>query len=280
MKQLSSRRLLKSIKSKRSLALISSIALIVFFASLPLAAGTNSYPLAIVNGNSMYPTLHNGDLVFFMAVHGQVREGTIIVFVQGGSGIGILDNLLRPIVIHRVVGSGHEPNGMIYYQTKGDNNLAPDPFVTDSTNVLGVPVLVIPYAGFPFQFLTTPFGMVVISCFMTLFFLSGIDSKIEQEKEKKRLVALFARHSLNGEITPSQFERLKLAVEFYEDISPDLISDPTIISTIDWLRGGGLFTRWREERIECTDCKTPSFRIISGEKSFLFCPNCCLLQRK
>lgn len=255
------------------------VGLTAFFVTLPLIAGTQSYPLAIVNGNSMYPTLHNGDLVFFVSPHGPIENGTIIVFVQAQSGISVLDSLLKPVLIHRVIGMGHEPGGMIYYQTKGDNNLRPDPFVTDSSNVLGVPVLVIPFAGFPFQFIGTAFGMVVLSCLATLLFLSGVDTKMEQENDKKRLIALFARHSLNGEITAQQFERLQLAVEFYDDIPTDLLNDPTIISTVDWLKGGGLFTKWKEEKVECTDCRGQSFRIAGGGKSFLICPSCQHSQR-
>ncbi len=267
-------RYLKSLKSRRNIVFIVCVALTVFFVTLPLESGTGTYPLAIVSGNSMYPTLHNGDLVYFTAPRAPIRNGTIIVFVQGESGVGVLDSLLRPIVIHRVVGSGREPNGMIYYQTKGDNNLAPDPFVTDSSSVLGVPALVIPYAGFPFQFIGTPFGMVVVSCVLTLFFLSGVDTRMAEADEKKRLIAVFAGHSLNGEISAGEFERLKLAVEYYDDIPADFLTDPTIISTVDWLKGGGLSTRWKEETLECSDCRMPSYRISGGGRSFLICSNC------
>jgi signal peptidase I len=269
----SSRRF-KLLKSKRTIFYSVGVGLTVFIVTLPLMAGTQSYPVAIVNGNSMYPTLHNGDLVFFEGAHGPIKNGTIIVFVQGQSGISVLDSVLHPVLIHRVISIGREPDGMTYYQTKGDNNLQPDPFVTDSSNVLGVAVFVVPFAGFPFQFIGTAFGMVVLSCVATLFFLSGVDTKMEQENDKKRLIALFARHSLNGEISPKQFERLQLAVEFYDDIPTDLLSDPTIISTVDWLKGGGLFTKWKEEMVECTDCRGQSFRIVGGGKSFLICPTC------
>jgi signal peptidase I len=262
-----------SLRSK-PVFLIIGISIIVILVEVPFIAGTSAYPLAIVNGNSMYPNLHNGDLVFFRSSPDPIKNGTVIVFIQSETGVGVLDSLLKPIVIHRIIGIGHEPSGMIYYQTKGDNNIGPDPFVTDENNVLGVPVFVIPYAGLPFQFLQTAFGMVTISAIATLYFLSGIDSKMEQATEKKRLVALFAGHSLNGEISPRQFEKLQLAVEFYDDVSLDLLSDHAMISTIDWLRAGGLSTKWKEERVPCPDCKTSSFCIMSGDHSFLICPGC------
>ena len=263
-----------NIRSKKSIFLVFGTGLLVIFAILPFVAGTKTYPVAIVDGNSMYPNLHNGDLVFFAAPPSTIKNGTIVVFVQGGTGVGALDSLLKPIVIHRVIGTGQEPDGTTYYETKGDNNIAPDPFVTDSGDVMGVPTLVIPYAGLPIQFVKTPFGMVAISAVATLFFLSGIESKMEQSNEKKRLVALFARHSLNGEISAKQFERLQLAIEYYDDISPDSLVDPTMISTIDWLKGGGLSSGWKEEKIPCPTCRAQSICIVSGDKSFLVCSNC------
>ncbi len=255
--------------------MIVATGVVVALLALPFVMQTTTYPVAVVSGNSMYPTLQNGDLVFFRAPPTTITNGSIIVFVQSGTGITALDSLLRPVLIHRVIGIEHEPSGATYYQTKGDNNIAPDPFVTDSKDVLGVPVVVIPYAGLPILFLQTPFGMVALSALATLYFLSGVDSKMEESNEKKKLVALFARHSLNGEISPKQFERLQLAVEYYDDIAPDLLTDPTIISTIDWLKGGGLHTKWEERKIPCPDCDTPSFCIVSGDKSFLICPKCC-----
>lgn len=222
----------------------------------------------------MYPNLHNGDLVFFTAPPSQVKNGSIIVFVQGGSGVSVFDSLLKPIVIHRVIGVGHEPNGVTYYQTQGDNNKAPDPFVTDSPSVLGVPAVVVPYAGVPLQFLKTPYGLVALSAFVSLYYVSGLDTKLGDEEEKKRLIAVFARHSLNGEISAGQFERLKLAVEYYDGMPVELLNDPTIISTIDWLREGGLAQLWSEKKSSCPDCNGEAFRIESGDKYFLICPTC------
>ena len=250
------------------------LAAAVFLLGLPLLAGTAVYPVAIVDGNSMYPSLHNGDLVFFSSAPGQVRNGTIIVFVQGQSGVSSLDSLLKPVVIHRVIGIGQEPNGVAYYQTQGDNNQAPDPFVTDSPSVLGVPALVVPYAGVPVQFLKTPYGLVSLSALVSLYYLSGVETRLVDEKEKKRLVSVFAGHALNGEIAPSQFERLKLAVEFSEELPIELRSDPAMISMIDWLKGGGLSREWSEGRSSCPDCGGEALRIESGKRYFLVCARC------
>jgi len=222
----------------------------------------------------MYPALQNGDLVFFTAPSAPIQNGTIIVFVQQESGIPAFDSLLQQVLIHRVIGIGKEPNGVTYYQTKGDNNEVPDPFVTDSPNVLGVPAVVIPYAGFPVLFAKSAYGMMAITAIVSLWFFTGIDTKLEEDQEKKRLIAVFARHSLNGDISVAEFERLKLAVEYYEEVPIDLLRDPTILSTVDWLRGGGLGRNWKEEPQNCPQCGTVAFSIIAGDKTLLVCPRC------
>jgi len=259
---------------RQRVVLVLSMAVLVFLLALPLVAGTKTYPVAVVQGNSMYPKLQNGELVFFTAPRGPIANGTIIVFIQSASGVPSLDSFLKPVVIHRVVGIGQEPNGVTYYQTKGDNNLSPDPFVTDSTNVLGVPAVTIPYVGLPILFLQTPYGLVAAISLVCFFFLTSVDTKLEKDDERKRLVAVFARYSLNGKISASQFERLRLAVDYFEDIPIEMLNDPTMVSIVDWLKEDGLESGWKEEETPCPTCGTPSFRIVSGSKFFVVCPKC------
>ena len=248
--------------------------LLVLAVALPFFSRTSTYPIAVVEGSSMYPKLHNGDLVFFTAPSASIENGSIIVFVQQRSGFPALDFLLQQVVIHRVIDVGHESNGVTYYQTKGDNNQNPDPFVTDAPNVLGVPALVVPFVGFPIIFVQSPYGMVTVTALVSLWFFTGIDSKLDEDEEKKRLIAVFARHSLNGDISTAQFERLKLAVEYYEEMPIDLLRDPTILSTVDWLRGGGLGKNWKEEPQTCPQCGSEAFSIIAGDKTLLLCTRC------
>jgi len=254
--------------------LVLGVAMLVLAVALPFIARTNTYPMAVVDGNSMYPTLHYGDLVFFAAPSGPIKNGTIIVFVQQRSGIPALDSMLQQVLIHRVIGTGVEPNGVPYYETKGDNNEAPDPFVTDSPNVLGVPAVIIPFAGYPIIFAKSAYGMVTITAMVSLWFFTGIDLKLEDEEEKKKLIAVFARHSLNGDISAAQFERLKLAVEYYGEMPIDLLRDPTILSTVDWLRGGGLGKNWKEILQTCPQCGSEAFSLIAGDETLLVCPRC------
>src|SRR5438093_12651911 len=84
--------------SKRVLIVIAIMVPVVVLSSLPLIAKTSTYPVAVVS-RSMVPALHNGDLVFYTAPHGPVKNGTIIVFIQVETGVAVLDSLLKPIVI-------------------------------------------------------------------------------------------------------------------------------------------------------------------------------------
>jgi len=260
--------------SRARIFLVIGATLLVLAIALPFLARTSTYPLAVVEGNSMYPSLQNGDLVLFAAPSTPIQNGTIIVFVQQRSGVAVFDSILQQVLIHRVTGTGVEPNGVTYYQTKGDNNQELDPFVTDAPKVLGVPAVVIPFAGYPVIFAKSAYGMVSIVAFVSLWFFTGIDSKLEEDEEKKRFIAVFARHSLNGDISAAQFERLKLAVEYYDEMPIELLRDPTILSTVDWLRGGGLSKRWKEESQICPACGSEGVGVISGDKTLFVCPSC------
>jgi signal peptidase len=68
---------------------------------------------AAVEGRSMEPLLHTGDLVILVK-RDRVNVGDIIVYSSGSK-----------YIIHRVV-AVYEVNGYYCYVTKGDNNIAPD----------------------------------------------------------------------------------------------------------------------------------------------------------
>ena len=246
---------------------------VVMVASLPLFAHTSTYPVAIVDGNSMYPALHNGDVVYYAAPRGPLANGTIIIFIQGETGVSSIDSLLKPILIHRIIGFGYQSDGSLYYETKGDNNAQPDPFVTSTSSVLGVETASIPFLGLPIQFFKTAYGMLTIVSAISLYFFSGVDTRNWLEDQKNRLLSVFAKHSLDGSIGAEQFDRLKLVVEC-ADIPEDSLKDTTLVSLSKWLRTGGLEEDWKEETATCPKCGNPSYNIVSGEGSLVVCPTC------
>src|SRR5271157_2603140 len=103
------------LKKSLQLQLNKRWAIVIFSASLlacmiivpPFYLGTRAYPMTIVNGNSMFPNLQNGDLVIFKGLSSQqfAANGSVIVYVEGGSGNSILDSISRPVIIHRIVGT-------------------------------------------------------------------------------------------------------------------------------------------------------------------------------
>ncbi|MBO0887825.1 signal peptidase I [Candidatus Bathyarchaeota archaeon] len=265
--------------SRRTLLLIFLSVPLVMMASLPLFAHTSTYPVAIVEGNSMYPALHNGDLVYYAAPRGIVQNGTVIVFIQGDTGVNSLDTLLKPIVIHRVVGFGYQSDGSLFYETKGDNNAQADPFVTPASSILGVETSDIPYVGLPLQFLKTAYGMLTVVSVMSLYFFSGVDTRTWIEEQRRRLLSVFARHSFDGGIGSEQFEKLKTVVEF-SDIPEESLKDTSLASMAEWLRKGGLEDEWEEESSSCPKCGAPSYNIVGENESFVVCPNCMGYQRQ
>jgi signal peptidase len=81
----------------------------------------------MVSGESMEPTLHNGDLVMVRS-EGSYRVGDLVAFrvpeAEHGGGA---------IVIHRIV-SGSAADG---FTTQGDNNERPDPWSVGEDDIVG-----------------------------------------------------------------------------------------------------------------------------------------------
>ncbi|MEM1528622.1 MAG: signal peptidase I [Desulfurococcaceae archaeon] len=105
-------------------------------------------PVAVVKGNSMFPLLREGDVVFIVRSNPrEIKEGDVIVFWTP-------DNAM--LVIHRVI-EVVEVDSTPYYVTKGDNNLFRDVYypvgvphskVVGKVASVGNSVYKIPYMGY------------------------------------------------------------------------------------------------------------------------------------
>lgn len=242
----------------------------------PLTLGTRTYPVAVVDGNSMTPTLAVGDLFLFRSIPpSSIRNGTVIVYFSGQTGNPILDYFIRPIVVHRVVGVVIQSDGVVYYRTRGDNNHFNDPALVRSESVLGSPVLVVPLVGEALLFLKSPYGLVFFVSVFVLSYLNRYDERVTVEKRKKKLLAVFARMFLNGEIGRERFEKLRLAVEFEDVLPSSALGDPELVALSDWSERGGFANDWEEDVTMCPRCLRPALQISSGRgPCFIMCETC------
>ncbi len=103
-----------------SFIVIAALILLTPKVVLPALLGTE-VPLAVIESGSMERTLHIGDVVIVRgASPREIKTGDIIVFRA---------KFLRgSLAVHRVI-KVVEVNGRIYFLTKGDANVAPDPLV-------------------------------------------------------------------------------------------------------------------------------------------------------
>jgi signal peptidase len=261
---------------RRNVGVIVTVALLVLLALLPFVMGTSTYPFAIVEGNSMYPALRTGDLVLFRGASPQgIANGSIIVFVQGDTGIGALDSLLRPVVIHRVVGVQAGSDGMMAFDTKGDNNLIADASVVQGDHVLGVPAQVIPYAGYVLLFVRSPQGLVAIVAFITLFYLASYETRAREERRKEEFLGAVAQRVLAGEIPEELFRKVELTVRYAGSLDGEELKDDRLRAIASWIRGGGLEHEWKVSGAKCTKCGSAAVAIedSTGEVATL-CPRC------
>lgn len=94
--------------------------------------------LAVVQGNSMEPTYHSGDVLIARA-QSDYKPGTIVVFKVKLPGH---DNPTA-LVVHRLTAIG--PDGSL--TTQGDNRSVADGFTVTTADIVGRPVARIPHGG-------------------------------------------------------------------------------------------------------------------------------------
>src|SRR5271169_6036452 len=199
--------------TKLEIAVVAIVAAVII--GLPLYTQTGTYPLAIVQGNSMYPTFHNGDMeIFAKPPQGMIANGTIIVFVQSDTGVSALDSLIRPVVVHRIVGTVVQANGDVYYRTKGDNNQYVDPQLVEASHVLGTPIQSIPQGGILVLFFESPEGLVALIGMISLYYLGKYEVKMKDDETKDTFLGELTKLVLQGELSEEVFKRLEPVVKY------------------------------------------------------------------
>jgi signal peptidase I len=228
----------------------------------------------------MYPNLQNGDLVFYKAINSaHIANGTVIVLVQSGTDDSLLNNLIRPVVIHRIVDEVIQNDGTVCYQTKGDNNNDNDPFLTKPTQVLGVEALTIPKVGLLVLFLQSPQGLIATVGIISLAYLGFQDMKRKEDRKKDKFLGALAKKVISGDISKEQFEKIELTVKYYDEIESSTLEDPSLMALVAWLKDDGLDQKWKLTTAICTKCSGVAVE-IEGEKpiSITLCPQCNTLK--
>jgi hypothetical protein len=112
---------------------VGALALLAWLWPAPLGGSAR---VLVVQGSSMVPTFHHGDVVIARAGAPDVGEVGVYRIPTGEVGEGAL-------VIHRVIGVAGD--GTLVLQ--GDSHLNPDPWNADEHDFVGTPVLAVPFVG-------------------------------------------------------------------------------------------------------------------------------------
>lgn len=133
----------------------------------------------VVLSGSMSPALNTGDLAVVVPTDmNDLRVGDVIVFSSPISS---------GLVCHRIIAI-HEDDGPVF-QTKGDNNEDPDPFLVEPERVVGRVDVGIPAMGYAVQWLRGPFGLLGIIALLALTFIIPSERK-NKERGKEDMDAV------------------------------------------------------------------------------------------
>lgn len=131
--------------------------------------GRASY--VIVNGHSMDPTFHLGDLAVGWPT-GSYHRGEVVMFriAKGRTGAG-------QVVIHRIVG-GDARHGFL---TKGDNNHYLDPWRTRPADILGRQRMLVPQLGPVVEWVRAPIVVALLFGLLAAWVMLGRRAETETE---------------------------------------------------------------------------------------------------
>ena len=143
-------------------------------------------PVVAVEGTSMHPLLHVGDLVLIKHVNPDtLKKGDIIAFHTSSSAqkkYGVPGSY-----VHRIVQVQHGAHGAIQFRTKGDNVSGADPFWTPGQNVTGEYDGHIPKLGYAILFLRSRQAQILaaaLGLIALVYFVMGYVDRRGEEREQ------------------------------------------------------------------------------------------------
>ncbi|MDD6653350.1 MAG: signal peptidase I [Clostridium sp.] len=132
----------ENIRNNNKVEKILSIGLvIIIFLMISLTSGIFKFYVLAIGSESMEPRINKGDVVVVEKLNEKeirkLKEGEVLVYKHNDM-----------VIVHRIV-RVKEYNGVIYFNTKGDNNSEEDSWTIDEALVIGKATLKIPYLGVP-----------------------------------------------------------------------------------------------------------------------------------
>ena len=160
-------------------ALSTVVMVLVVLLALTLVGGRlfGMQTYAVLSG-SMEPAYPTGALLYVRKVDpADIQPGQVITF--------LLDE--HTVATHRVVEVIPDPEeaGIYRYRTKGDANEAADAGLVHCKNVLGTPVVCVPYLGYVITWIQNPPGTyIAISAAAVLLLLVFLPDLFAEDKKK------------------------------------------------------------------------------------------------
>ena len=170
----------------RFVAALATIAVLVGAGWIGLTSYLNtSNPVLVVEGNSMFPTLKDGDLVFLRGVS---SEEIATDFQNGQRDIIVyFSNIYKRYVVHRVHSVATDESGaFLGFVTKGDNNNVVDPGVITENEVLGKVVNHIPFVGSFVKFFRSPTGAVLLGTVIVILIVWSVVDEVGKIRNRSR----------------------------------------------------------------------------------------------
>ena len=187
-------------KTKRILSAVSTVlvAVVVLFAVLLVGVRLIGLQVFTVLSGSMEPAYGTGSLIYVKKVDAaDIKVGDVITFMLDAD----------TVATHRVIEviPDEEDPEVIRFRTKGDANDSPDGGAVHCKNVIGEPVMCIPFLGYVANYIQNPPGMyIAIAVGALLLLLVFLPDVFSEDKNgsmlRSRLNELRGREMTDAEM--------------------------------------------------------------------------------